>query len=98
MWLLENLKLYMHKVIYTSCGFQYIFVGQCWFFCLFFFFNCWAALHSMWNLRDARPEIELAPSAVEVQSPNHWTTREAPDSTIKENNPWKWETGPIIFR
>ena len=38
MWLLENLKLYMHKVIYTSYGFQYIFVGQQWFyFCLYLF-------------------------------------------------------------
>ena len=25
-----------------------------------------------------RPGIELKPSAVKVQSPNHWTTRESP--------------------
>ena len=32
------------------------------------------------------PEIELRPSAVKVQSPNHWTTRESPKNNSKVMN------------
>ena len=36
-----------------------------------------AALHGLWDLVSWP-----GPSAVEVQNPNHWTTRELPDESV----------------
>ena len=49
MWLLENLKLYMHKVIYNLMAFNIFLLDREGFFLSLFiyFLNCWAALHSM---------------------------------------------------
>ena len=44
--------------------------------CLFFFFFFLLFGHAMWHL--PRPGIKPTPAAVEVQSLNHWTTREVP--------------------
>ena len=43
---------------------------------LFFFFG-----HIMWYVELSQPRIKPVPPAVEVESLNHWTTREVPQSS-----------------
>ena len=55
----------------------------------YFFFNCIFCLfiyllhHTACRILVPQPGIELGPSAVRVQSSNHWTTREFPASHIQ---------------
>ena len=44
---------------------------------LFLFLFLLAMPHSLWDF-SSPTRIEPGPSAVKVQSPNHWTTREFP--------------------
>ena len=46
-----------------------------------FYFNLFLVIqHSMWDLIVLRPGVEPVPSASELWSLNHWTTREVPAS------------------
>ena len=47
----------------------------------FFFFTFWPH-RAACGILVPRPGIEPAPSAVEVQSPNHWTARKVPQSAL----------------
>ena len=44
---------------------------------LLFLFLIWLC-HDSYKILAPRPGIEPTPSAVKVQSPNHWTAREVP--------------------
>ena len=48
------------------------------FFIFFFFFFFFAVLRDLRDPSSPTRESNLGPPAVEVQSPNHWTTRELP--------------------
>ena len=53
--------------------------------------------HDMWI--PPRPELEPVPPAVEVQSLNHWTTREVPRIVFlmkkKRNSVWMCEVSDV---
>ena len=54
---------------------------------LFFFFGC--ALATC-GILIPRPEIEPRPSAVRVQSPNHWTAKEFPNLYLFPEKQYGW--------
>ena len=53
------------------------------FYFLFLFFNFWPNLAAC-RILVPRPGTEPVPPAMEVRSPNHWTTREFAESGILE--------------
>ena len=42
--------------------------------------------HTAYGILAHQVEIKLVPPAVEVQSPNHWTTKEFPGKSIFDGN------------
>ena len=62
-----------------ACFLPWLFVSLLLSFCLFVFLLHWAAC----EILVPQPEIKPTPPAVEVQSPNHWTNREAPSLLLR---------------
>ena len=52
----------------------------------FFFFFFFLAVPAACAILVPPPGIELAPSAVRAQGPNHWTAREIPGSSAFRGN------------
>ena len=57
-------------------------------FLFFVFFS--QPCHTAYRILVTRPGIKPGPSAVKVRSPNHWTAREVPNSSVLVSD-WMWE-------
>ena len=66
------ISIILYKVKHECGVIEYLCHGNSQYF---FFFNCLAALCSRWDVSHPARD-ELAPSELEVQDLNHWTTRD----------------------